>query len=176
MSDTAPVDACHPGGCLMPKSLWRSDASSLAPECWGYCISATFKRGKTLPLRRCSFSTSAAHSMILNFSLFAACSGKRGHGAEPVPGRETDRVRHCDDSHGEQAPMLPAIQATRFVHTAAAVHCVTTRDNSASCSCRSPHILVLPAQVLGVNESARLATALKKEHIPCRRIIVNQVS
>ena len=29
--------------------------------------------------------------------------------------------------------------------------------------------------VLGVNESARLAAALKKEHIPCKRIIVNQV-
>jgi arsenite/tail-anchored protein-transporting ATPase len=29
--------------------------------------------------------------------------------------------------------------------------------------------------VLGVNESARLATALKKERIPCKRIVVNQI-
>ena len=29
--------------------------------------------------------------------------------------------------------------------------------------------------VLGVKESDRLATALAKEHIPCRRIIVNRV-
>jgi anion-transporting ArsA/GET3 family ATPase len=30
--------------------------------------------------------------------------------------------------------------------------------------------------VLGVNESARLATSLKADSIPCRRIIVNQAS
>lgn len=30
--------------------------------------------------------------------------------------------------------------------------------------------------VLGVNESARLATSLKRDSIPCRRIIVNQAS
>ena len=29
--------------------------------------------------------------------------------------------------------------------------------------------------VLGVNESARLAASLKRDSIPCRRIIVNQV-
>lgn len=29
--------------------------------------------------------------------------------------------------------------------------------------------------VLGVNESSRLATALAKEQIPCKRIVVNQV-
>ncbi len=30
--------------------------------------------------------------------------------------------------------------------------------------------------VLGVNESARLAASLKRDSIPCRRIIVNQAS
>ena len=29
--------------------------------------------------------------------------------------------------------------------------------------------------MLGVNESARLVRALRKEHIPCKRIIVNQI-
>ena len=29
--------------------------------------------------------------------------------------------------------------------------------------------------VLGINESRRLLTALRKEQIPCRRIIINQV-
>lgn len=29
--------------------------------------------------------------------------------------------------------------------------------------------------VLGVNESARLAAALQKEGIPCKRIVVNQL-
>ena len=30
--------------------------------------------------------------------------------------------------------------------------------------------------VLGINESRRLLQALRKEQIPCRRIIINQVS
>lgn len=30
--------------------------------------------------------------------------------------------------------------------------------------------------MLGINESARLLKALRKEDIPCRRIIVNQVT
>lgn len=36
-------------------------------------------------------------------------------------------------------------------------------------------IATIPS-VLGVNESARLATSLHKDSIPCRRIIVNQAS
>lgn len=35
-------------------------------------------------------------------------------------------------------------------------------------------IATIPS-VLGVNESARLAAALRKDQIPCRRIVVNQV-
>ena len=33
----------------------------------------------------------------------------------------------------------------------------------------------MPAAVLGVNESGRLIRALRKEGIPCKRIVVNQV-
>lgn len=41
-----------------------------------------------------------------------------------------------------------------------------------------PHLQFIIATiptVLGVNESARLIRALRKESIPCRRIAVNQI-
>ena len=61
------------------------------------------------------------------------------------------------------------------LHLFTATHADTVSRASPCClPCHLPRLAHLPA-VLGVNESARLIRALRKESIPCKRIVVNQI-